>query len=97
MVNNTEILNMLREIKPELVKRFAIASLGIFGSAVRDDFSEESSYVDLLVEFSKCIGIEFVDLADFIETKIHRKVDLVSKNAIRPQYFLQIQNDLIYV
>ncbi len=94
---NTEILNILREIKPELVSRFAVASLGIFGSVVRDDFNENSSDVDLIVDFSKPIGIEFVDLADYIEKKINRKVDLVSRNAIRPKYFSQIQNDLIYV
>jgi len=97
MAVNNHILNILREIKPELVSRFAVANLGIFGSAVRDDFSENSSDIDLLVDFSKPIGIEFVDLADFIEKKLRRKIDLVSKNAIRPQYFSQIQNDLIYV
>lgn len=94
---NTEIVNILKEIKPELVSRFAVANLGVFGSVVRDDFNESSSDVDLLVDFSKPIGIEFIDLADFIEKKINRKVDLVSKNAIRPKYFSQIQNDLIYV
>ena len=97
MAVKNEILELLREIKPELVSRFAVANLGIFGSAVRDDFSEISSDVDLLVDFSKPIGIEFVDLAEFIEKKLRRKVDLVSKNAIRPTYFSQIQNDLIYV
>jgi uncharacterized protein len=97
MAINNEILNILREIKPELVSRFAVANLGVFGSAVRDDFSETTSDIDILVDFSKPIGIEFIDLAEFIEKRIQRKVDLVSKNAIRAQYFSKIQNDLIYV
>ncbi len=96
MAFKDDILKILREIKPELVSRFSVANLGIFGSAVRDDFSEFSD-LDLLVDFSKPIGIEFIDLADFIEKKIQRKVDLVSKNAIRPKFLSQIQNDLIYV
>jgi predicted nucleotidyltransferase len=50
-----------------------------------------------LVDFSKPVGIEFIDLAEYIEKKLNRKVDLVSKNAIRKSYFSRIQKDLVYV
>lgn len=92
-----DIFQTLRDIKPELVQKFHVSSLGVFGSVVRDDFSEKTSDIDLLVDFSKPIGIEFIDLAEFIEKKLNRKVDLVSKNAIRKHYFSRIQNDLVYV
>jgi predicted nucleotidyltransferase len=92
-----EIFQKLRDLKPELAQKFFVSSIGIFGSAVREDFSEKSSDIDLLVDFSKPVGIEFIDLAEYIEKKLNRKVDLVSKNAIRKSYFSRIQKDLVYV
>ena len=92
-----EIFQKLRDLKPELAQKFFVSSIGVFGSVVRDDFSEKTSDIDLLVDFSKPIGIEFIDLAEYIEKKLARKVDLISKNAIRQSYFTRIQKDLVYV
>jgi uncharacterized protein len=97
MSPSENILNTLKEIKPELIQRFSVSTLGLFGSAARDDFSPSSSDVDLIVEFSKPIGIEFVDLADYIESCLKRKVDLVSKNGIKNKYFKAIESDIVYV
>ena len=72
-------------------------SIGLFGSIVRDDFSELKSDVDILVEFSKPIGLEFIDLAEFLELKIKRKIDLVSKAGVKNKYLTQIENEIIYV
>ncbi|WP_229213666.1 nucleotidyltransferase family protein [Dyadobacter psychrotolerans] len=63
---------------------------------VRNDFTD-SSDVDIIVEFNRPIGIEFVDLADYIESKIRKNVDLVSRNGIKPKYFQAIQSEIIYV
>lgn len=91
------IIDTLKAVKPVLGSRFHVCSIGLFGSIVRDDFSPISSDVDIIVDFSKPIGIEFVDLADFLEHKIKRKVDLVSKKGIKPKYFKQIEPEIIYV
>ena len=50
-----------------------------------------------MVDFSQPIGIEFVDLADDLEKLLGRKVDLVSKAGIRPQYYQAIESDIRYV
>ena len=91
------ILITLRELKPELIQKFSVNSIGLFGSASRGDFSPDKSDVDLIVDFSNPIGIEFVDLANFIELRLNRKVDLVSKNGIKPKYFQAIESDIVYV
>ncbi|HBI00032.1 MAG TPA: DNA polymerase subunit beta [Flavobacterium sp.] len=91
------ILETLRNLKPELSRRFNVNSIGLFGSAVRDDFSPSRSDIDIIVDFSKPIGIEFVDLAEYLESKFNRKVDLVSKRGIKPKYFQQIQSEVVYV
>ena len=50
-----------------------------------------------MVDFSRPIGIAFVDLADELEKILQMKVDLVSRGGIKPKYFAVIQPDLIYV
>jgi len=86
----------LQLLKPSLISKYNISELGLFGSVVRNDFSSESD-IDILVGFSRPIGIEFIDLAEELEASLNRKVDLVSRNGIKPQYFQAIQSELVYV
>ena len=90
------IKQIIKELKPVLEKKFHVSSIGVFGSVARNDYSE-SSDVDIIVDFSQPIGIEFIDLADLLEEKFHEQVDLVSKKGIKPQYFSSIENDIVYV
>ena len=96
MTNLISIKNILKEIKPELEKKYHVSSLGIFGSAVRNDFTTDSD-LDIIVDFSEPIGISFIDLADFIEKKVNTHVDLVSRKGIKPQYFASIEHEIVYV
>lgn len=82
--------------KSFLQAKYHIKYLAIFGSISRGDYNNESD-IDILVDFSEPIGIEFIDLADELERILQNKVDLVSRNAIKPKYFFQIQNELQYV
>jgi uncharacterized protein len=50
-----------------------------------------------MVDFSQPIGIRFIDLAEELEQLLHQKVDLVSRNAIKPKYYKAIEQELIYV
>jgi len=90
------VKHVLEQLKPELHEKFHVQSIGIFGSIVRDDFNSDSD-IDLLVNFDKPIGIEFIDLADFIESQLHQKVDLVSRAGIKDKYFKFIEKDIVYV
>ena len=90
------IKSVLATLKPDLERAFHVKSIGIFGSAVRTDFTPESD-IDLIVEFDQPVGISFIDLADFLELKMQTKVDLVSRNGIKPQYFTAIEKEIVYV
>jgi predicted nucleotidyltransferase len=81
---------------PGLVSRYHISSLGLFGSVVRSDFSSQSD-IDIMVDFSKPIGIAFIDLANELELRLNRRVDLVSKKGIKPAYFSKIEQEIVYV
>ena len=92
----TTIRNTLKQLKPELIEKYHISTLGLFGSIVRDDFNA-SSDVDIIVDFTQPIGIEFIELADLIERKIKKSVDLVSKKGIKQKYYKEIESEIIYV
>jgi hypothetical protein len=91
------IKQRIRQIKPLLAERFHVSSIGLFGSVVREDFEPAKSDVDIIVEFSQPVGIEFIDLADFLEASLDRKIDLVSKKGIKPNYLAQIESEIVYV
>lgn len=78
------------------MKKYHVRTLGLFGSIVRDDYTT-SSDIDIVVDFNRSIGIEFVDLADYIEHKIKKKVDLVSRNGIKEKYFKEIEPEIIII
>jgi len=90
------IQNKLRQIKPELSEKYHVSTIGLFGSIVRTDFRPDSD-IDIVVDFDKPIGIEFVDLADELEELLQRKVDLVSRSGIKPQYYKAIEQEILYV
>lgn len=96
MITFNDIQSKLKGQKKELSEKYHIKYLAVFGSVSRGD-STENSDIDILVDFNDSIGIEFIDLADELEMILNHKVDLVSKNAIKPKYFEQIKNDLKYV
>ena len=91
------IKSTLSKLKPELAKKYHVSSIGLFGSVVRDDFSDLKSDIDIIVDFSKPVGIEFVDLAEFLESHINRKIDLVSRKGIKKDYYRQIESEIVYV
>ena len=96
MTDLNAIKQILTQLKPELIAKYHISSIGLFGSVVRDDFTA-SSDIDIIVDFSRQIGIEFVDLADYIEYKLKKNVDLVSKKGIKQKYYQAIESEIIYV
>ena len=96
MTELNTIKQILTQLKPELITKFHVSSIGLFGSVVRDDFSP-SSDIDIIVDFSQPIGIEFVDLADLIEKKLKKNIDLVSKNGVKQKYYRSFESEIIYV
>jgi predicted nucleotidyltransferase len=96
MTSLTEIKNTLKSNKQRLTEKYGLSFMAIFGSYGRGQQTETSD-IDILVDFQKPIGIEFIDLAIELEKLLKTKVDLVSKNGIRPQYLKQIESDLSYV
>ena len=89
-------LRILKKLKPILKEEFKVSRIGIFGSVVRNEQGKDSD-IDIIVEFSEPIGLRFIELAEFLEKKLERKVDLVSKEGISPYIKPYIEREVIYV
>lgn len=96
MKNINEIKLLLQQNKADLINRYNLKSIVLFGSITRNEATNKSD-VDILVEFDKPIGLDFVLLADELETILGVKVDLVTTNALKPKMFEYIKQDLQYV
>ena len=91
-----EILGKLSKAKSELQKQFKVRKLALFGSYARGEQQADSD-VDILVEVDPSIGLEFVTLAQRIETLLGINVDLVSSRVVTSQAMEFIKPELIYV
>lgn len=96
MKSRKEIQEILQDHKQELFQKYPLQEIGIFGSYTKDEQTTESD-IDILVDYDKPIGIEFIDLAHELESLLGVKVDLVSKQGIAKKYLEHIQSNLIYV
>jgi predicted nucleotidyltransferase len=81
---------------PLLQQKYPITRLGVFGSYARGEANEKSD-IDIVVEFNKPMGLDFVEMADEIEELLGIKTDVVSKNGIKPKYWAVIEKDIVYV
>ena len=71
--------------------------MGIFGSSARGE-AKRGSDIDVLVEFKQPIGFfEFVELENFLSKILRKKVDLVSKKALKPAIKKDILKETQYV
>jgi len=56
----------------------------------------EESDVDILVEFSEPIGWEFIDLVEYLEEILGKKVHLATVRALKPQLREKILSEVVY-
>jgi predicted nucleotidyltransferase len=90
------ILERLRQHKPELQKRYPLSRMGVFGSYARGEATSESD-IDIAVEFSAPMGLNFIAMADEIEDLFGIKTDVVPKRSIKPEYLHFVEKDTVYV
>lgn len=96
MILKNDIIEKLAELKPFLKKEYAVKQIGIFGSFSNNTFTNESD-IDLLVDFEKPIGWKFLSLEIYLEKVFNRKIDLVTRNALKEQIKDSILNQVEYI
>ena len=89
------LVKILRQRMPELKERYNVASLGLFGSYVRQAQRKKSD-LDLLVEFQEPPSLlTYLRLEHDLSDLLGVKVDLVMKDALRPTIARRILSELV--
>ena len=92
-----ELLNVLNANRDKILS-FGVERLGLFGSFVRDEANEKSD-VDFVVEF-KPESNRYKNLSslyNFLGVLTERKVEVISKDAIKSKRGLRILTTAQYV
>ncbi|MCD6525980.1 MAG: nucleotidyltransferase family protein [Desulfuromonas sp.] len=97
MRSKTEIKHVIKKHLAELHRDYAVSEIGIFGSYVRDEQTPKSD-LDVLVQFSKPVGfISFMQLEQQLQQLLGLKVDLVTRDALKPNIGARILKEVDYV
>ncbi len=96
-MNRSRAIELLKRSKPELMDRFGVTKLALFGSTVRDEAKEQSD-LDVLVAFDgpatskRYFGVQF-----YLEDLFNCSVDLVTEKALRPELRPYIESEAVHV
>ena len=71
------IISILKKELPQLKEKYGVQKIILYGSFAKGN-PKKTSDVDILVDINKSIGLEFVALADVLENKLGRKVDIAT-------------------
>lgn len=87
-------MKILRQHLPELREKYSVNYLGVFGSYIRGEQTEDSD-LDVLVQFDKKPGLfKYIELEDHLSELLGVKVDLVMKSALKPNIGKRILSEV---
>ncbi len=96
-MNRNDTLKLLRQHKAELMQRYDVSQLSLFGSTVRDQ-ARANSDIDILVSFNgaatskRYFGVQF-----YLEDLLGHSVDLVTDKALRAELRPYIEKEAVHV
>lgn len=94
MTAREDVLARIKGAAPEL-RTHAVKELWLFGSAAREELRAGSD-IDILVDFIAPVTLfEFTRLRRYLESLLDRSVDLVTRDALKPQLREQILREAV--
>ena len=96
-MRRAEVLELLTARRDEIVRRFGVRSLSLFGSMARDEARPDSD-VDVLVEFDGPTTFDgHMGLLVYLEDLLGCRVDVVTAKGLKPRLRPLIDQDLVRV
>ena len=99
MAEKKEILDFIRREKENLLRKYYLTKIGLFGSFARDE-QKAGSDIDLIVEFEP--GTENLyeikeEIRKVFQEQFHSEIDVCREKYIKPYYKEQILEDAIFI
>jgi uncharacterized protein len=82
MLTKEKVIELLRAKHPLLATKFGVSKIGLFGSFAKGQ-PDETSDIDIVVEFDRPIGFQFIELVGYLENLLGRKVDVLTPAGIQ--------------
>ena len=82
MLTKEEIIKVLQENRPYLASEYGVKRIGLFGSYAKN-IPTDTSDVDIVVEFDRPIGFRFAEFAEYLESLLGKKVDVLTPAGIQ--------------
>lgn len=95
--DKAHVLSALRSYKDDIREQFHVKGMGLFGSVVRGEATEESD-IDIVVDFDDGASLfDLCGLGNYLEDRFGRKVDVVSRRSIKPELKESILADVVAI
>ena len=92
-----EIMQLLKKQLPYLQEKYGVQRIAIYGSFAKGGQTKRSD-VDILVQLSKPLGLEFIELSYYLEKILGKKVDLATfttlKRSLEDSRYRHIASDI---
>ena len=92
-----QMLEYLRELKPELKRLYGINEIAVFGSFARDDESEYNDIDIIIIDMDRRNGFLIAKAKRYLTEKLNTDVDIGFYSAMNPYIKKNIQEDIIHV
>ncbi len=93
MLTKEKIMGILKEKFPYLVSEYGVKRIGLFGSYAKEKQTEDSD-IDIVAEFERPTGLEFIEFAEYIEELLGKKTDLLTAEGVKGIVVKRIAEDI---
>ena len=92
-----ELKQILSQNKLLLQEHYQVTQLGIFGSYARGEQTPDSD-VDVLIDYEHAPTLfKLVELQDFLSSLTGLRVDVVTKNGLKPRIRERVLSEVVYL
>lgn len=97
MTNELKVhIAIINQNLEELRRQFGVKKIAIFGSTARGENTRKSD-IDIIVELEKPMGFfAFIELENYLQKILGKKVDLTTKNSLKPVIKKNILKEAVY-
>ena len=97
MQSTQEILDTIRQAKQHLASTYKLHAVGVFGSVIRGE-QRDGSDIDVLVDLDlKADLLDLIGIGQYLEERLHARVDVVPKAALRQEFRDQVLKEVRYL
>ncbi len=90
-----DVLSLLENRRVEIMRRFKVRRIGVFGSSIHPE-TKEPNDIDILVDFEESSFDNLMDLMEYLENLYQRKVDVITTASLSPYLRSTVTREVVW-